>query len=277
MRNFSNNVCKICLSKELEFVEHTAKCSFCGVLLYYPYPDQDKPPEVNFYEWYSLSFEKNINNFRDITLYSTEKSLVKKPIKVLDYGGASGQFALIFKSLFPKADVYIVDIVDESLFDEYKSINKQIKFSEFKEDETKFDIIFLNDVYEHVEDPVALLKNLYSKLTTGGKIFIDTPRQFWIYPFFKLILKPIYNKILKGTVSKSHLQIWSKKSFNMSVALSGLKIKKVDYFSELTMDTSVYLRQMNLDYTILRLFVKFFAYPLIYTFKNKIYAILEKN
>ena len=167
--------------------------------------------------------------------------------------------------------------MDESLFDEYKSINKQIKFSEFKEDETKFDIIFLNDVYEHVEDPVALLKNLCSKLTIGGKIFIDTPRQFWIYPFFKLILKPIYNKILKGTVSKSHLQIWSKKSFNMSVALSGLKIKKVDYFSELTMDTSVYLRQMNLDYTILRLFVKFFATPPIYTFKNKIYAILEKN
>jgi hypothetical protein len=33
--------CKICGSQSLVVFAHTAKCSNCGILLYYPYPDDD--------------------------------------------------------------------------------------------------------------------------------------------------------------------------------------------------------------------------------------------
>ena len=276
MKNFNKNQCKICKSIDLVIVDHTAKCRSCGVLLYYPYPTQKKPPKVDFKLWYGQSFEKNIKNFTNIILYAADKSKVNKELRVLDYGGASGQFALIFKSLFPVSKVYLVDIVDESLFKEFRPMNKQIKFSNFEKDRTKFDLIFLNDVYEHVEDPIQLLSTLRKKLNPSGIIFVDTPKQFWIYPFFNTIFKPIYKKILKGTVSKSHLQIWSNKSFEKSVKLSKLKIKRIDFLSELTMDTDIYLKQMGLDFLLLKLFVRIISQPLIFTFKNKIYAVLEK-
>ncbi len=276
MRNFKNDECKICKSTNLVILDQSAQCLNCKVLLYYPYPKQKKPPKVNFKEWYRISFDKNIKNFLGMILYTTNKSKVNKSLNILDYGGGSGQFALIYNSLFPRSKVHIVDIVNESLFNEFKPLNKQIKYEKFPKDKTKFDIIFLNDVYEHVEDPVNLLTVLRTKLKPAGIIFIDTPRQFWIYPFFKYLFKPIYRKIVKGTVSKSHLQIWSDESFKKSVQLSNLKIQKISYFSELTMDTDLYLQQMGIKFKPIKLIIRLFSRPLVSTFYNKIYCVLEK-
>lgn len=36
-----NLPCKICECTQLQIVAHTAKCTNCGVLLYYPYPISD--------------------------------------------------------------------------------------------------------------------------------------------------------------------------------------------------------------------------------------------
>lgn len=276
MRNFKNDECKICKSNDLFLLDQSAQCLNCKVLLYYPYPKQKKPPKVDLKEWYRISFDKNIKNFLSMIVYATNKSKSNQKLNVLDYGGASGQFALIFNSLFPKSKVYIVDIVNESLFNEFKPLNKQIKYEKFPKDQTKFDIIFLNDVYEHVEDPVHLLSLLRTKLRPAGTIFIDTPRQFWIYPFFKYLFRPIYRKIIRGTVSKSHQQIWSDKSFIKSVQLSNLKIQKISYLSELTMDTDLYLQQMGIKFKPIKLLIRLFSRPLVSTFYNKIYCILKK-
>ena len=37
-----HSTCKICHSKKLEIFAHTAICKNCRVLLYYPYPKDDK-------------------------------------------------------------------------------------------------------------------------------------------------------------------------------------------------------------------------------------------
>lgn len=41
--------------------------------------------------------------------------------------------------------------------------------------ETKYDFINMGEVLEHVEDPIKLLKKLYSLLTENGRLFITTP------------------------------------------------------------------------------------------------------
>ena len=77
-----------------------------------------------------------------------------------------------------KCKVYIVDVSDVALLDEWQSMNHQIKFADFESDKTKFDYIFLNDVFEHLPDPLGTLKILKTKFTEGGRVFINTPRQF---------------------------------------------------------------------------------------------------
>ncbi len=273
------NYCKICKSSKIRQFAHSAKCLNCKVLLYYPYPSESElknAPANDYYSWYNLSFDKNIINFIEMIKFTVNRSNYSKKIKVLDYGGGSGQFALIFKSLFPSAEVFIVDIDDTGLFSQFKSLNNQILFKNFSLDKNKFDYIFLNDVYEHVDDPIKVLKTLKAKLNSEGLIFIDTPKHFWIYPFFQFFSKKIYLKLLQGTVSLSHLQIWSLKSFEISVKKAGMKIDKIKLLSEFTMTPDYYLSNMKFKNKFVINFFTFIFFVIKKTFKNKIFSTLKK-
>jgi len=280
------NSCKICGSSSLSVYAHTAKCGDCGVLLYYPYPKNDfdlvndgEGKEWNregVLQWYSEAAFYNHSNFTNMLRFTMDKSFNSKTeLDILDYGGGGGQFALVCKSHFPRSTVYITDISDEALLEEWKSLNNQISFKEFDRDTRKFDIIFLNDVFEHVSDPTFVLKQLAGKLKSGGKIFVDTPKQFFIYPLTKILAKPIYTKILQGTVSTSHLQIWSKKSFDLIVKESGLRIEKYDEATEYTMPAEFYLKNMNITNPLVKFAGKVFYANAKWLAKNKIIAVLS--
>ena len=280
--------CKICGGSNLSIFAHTAKCNDCEVLLFYPYPKNDaelvsdgegkKWEREGVLQWYSEAAFYNHTNFTNMLRFTMDKSLTRQTqLNILDYGGGGGQFALVCKSHFPQSKVYITDISDEALLDEWKPLNTQIKFTEFDGDQTKFDIIFMNDVFEHVSDPLAVLKQLSGKLRDNGKIFIDTPKQFFIYPVSKIFSKSLYTKILQGTVTTSHLQIWSKKSFDMVIEESGLKIVKYDEATEYTMPADFYLKNMNISNPLIKLAGRLFYANAKLLAKNKIIAVLSSN
>ena len=201
----NSNNCKICNSVKLRKFAHTAKCGDCGVLLNYPYTepredeylsnkkilkgDERSAVQKRSMNWHISSGARNHNNFTQMTLFALNDEDRKKSLKVLDYGGGGGQFSLVLKSLFPKSEVWIVDMNNERLLDEYRPLNKQIKFEEFHASTHKFDVIFLNDVFEHVTFPNEVLSLLRSRLNPKGRIFIDTPCTFWLYPLTKIFFK----------------------------------------------------------------------------------------
>jgi len=279
--------CKICGGADLEIFEHTAHCRGCRVLLYWPYPKSDDEligagekktwPVANALEWYSESSFLNHANFTQMLRFAADESFRGRNLDILDFGGGGGQFALVCKSHFPEASVYITDIFDDALLDEWRAMNIQIPFADFADDERKFDIIFLNDVFEHVSDPKAVLSQLAEKLKPGGRIFIDTPKQFWLYPTSKLSSKSLYAKILRGTVSIYHLQIWSRKAFEMVVAASGLTIEKYRETSEYRMPASFYMRNMGITNPIVKLAGSLFYRNAKYLAKNKIMCVLIKK
>ncbi|MEQ1645602.1 MAG: hypothetical protein ABL959_19285, partial [Pyrinomonadaceae bacterium] len=110
----------------------------------------------------------------------------------------------------------------------------------------------------------------------NGRIFIDTPKQFWLYPATKLTSKLLYTKILRGPVSIYHLQIWSRKAFEIVVAASGLKIEKYHETSEYTMPASFYLRNMGITNPVIKLAGSIFYGKAKYLAKNKIMCVLAK-
>jgi 2-polyprenyl-3-methyl-5-hydroxy-6-metoxy-1,4-benzoquinol methylase len=135
----------------------------------------------------------------------------------------------------------------------------------------------MNDVLEHVSDPRFVLRQLAGKLRAGGKLFIDTPKQFWIYPVTRLVSKPLYAKVLRGTVSTAHLQIWSKKSFELVVRDSGLETRKYEEASEYTMPADYYLKNMGITNPMLRLAGRIFYGTSKWLAKNKILCVLSRQ
>jgi len=282
--------CKLCGFKHITVFIHTARCNNCGALMYYPYPEDnsletDESLELipmykkNWVSWYRRAAKLNHSNFTNMFLFSIEnpENIFSDPIKILDYGGGGGQFAFICKSILPLCEVFIVDINDYAMLDEYEVLNKQIKWKDFQKNTTTFDYIFLNDVFEHVNDPFHTLETLSKKLTKNGKLFIDTPRQFWLYPFLKLIYKPLYAKLLKGTVSTAHLQIWTKKSFFHVINKAGFKVEKYVELNEFTMKADFYLRNIGITNKML-LFVGNLFYKMAKQIaKNKIQSLLVRK
>ena len=123
--------------------------------------------------------------------------------------------------------------------------------------------------WEHSIGCGAVARVLAGKLKMGGKVFIDTPKQFWIYPFAKLVSRALYTKMIKGTVSTAHLQIWSKKSFEMVVSESGLSINKYEELSEYTMPSEFYMNNMGITNPLLRLAGRLFYGNAKWLAKNK--------
>lgn len=281
------NNCKICGSPSLRIFAHTATCGNCGAMLYYPYPADDSQllssgegknwSREQTLNWYSRSSFYNHTNFTNMIRFAMDESYKGKKLDILDYGGGGGQFALVCKSHFPEATVFITDISDDSLLHEWSASNIQIPFRSFLNDDTKFDLIFLNDVFEHVSDPGGVLKQLAGKLKAGGKLFIDTPIQFWIYSVTRLISKSLYTKVLRGTVSTAHLQIWSKKSFDLVVLESGLKISKYEESSEYTMPAHHYMKNMGITNPVLKLAGRVFYGKAKWLAKNKIVCMLSSQ
>jgi 2-polyprenyl-3-methyl-5-hydroxy-6-metoxy-1,4-benzoquinol methylase len=283
----NQNTCKICGGVNLTVFSHTAKCDNCGTLLYYPYPVDDATLVASgtgkewsrqaTLDWYSKSSFHNHDNFTNMIRFAMDATSKGKKLDVLDYGGGGGQFALICKSHFPESTIYITDISDEALLDEWRPLNNQIKFTDFYDNDRKFDYIFLNDVFEHVSDPLGLLKQLSFKLKSGGKLFIDTPKSFWLYPIAKFFSKSLYQKVLRGTVSAAHLQIWTKKSFAFVVQQSNLSIEKYNEISEYTMPPEFYMKNMGIKNPLIKLVGKIFYANAKWLANNKILAVLSSK
>ncbi len=79
-----------------------------------------------------------------------------------------------------------------------------------------FDVITLNHVIEHVEDPVALIRECSRLLRRGGRLVLMTPNmQSLGHKFFK--------QYWRGLEFPRHLKIFSERSLLLCTSLSGFK------------------------------------------------------
>ncbi len=277
--------CKVCGETGLKVFKHTARCSGCGALLFFPYPASEALipngdsafRQKLWLKWYCESGSRNARNFANMIGFALHDCAHDGEFAMLDYGGGGGQFALTALSHFPRASVSITDIDDGALLPQYRAANHQIPYATFSEDPTRFDVIFLNDVFEHVADPIGTLSLLATKLKPGGRLFIDTPKTFWLYPVLRAVWRPLYAKLCEGTVTKSHLQIWTRRSFEHAVAASGLRIARYRETSEFTMPADFYLASMAVKNVAVRLAGRIFYSNARWLAKNKIMAVLDAH
>ena len=92
---------------------------------------------------------------------------------VLDFGCGKGGFLKNLKNNNISKDLYGLELNQVN----NRNINSNgIKcVSHTHELKTKFDYIFLNHVFEHLTDPINVLKNLIKLLKKDGKIIIEIP------------------------------------------------------------------------------------------------------
>jgi ubiquinone/menaquinone biosynthesis C-methylase UbiE len=161
------------------------------------------------------------------------KQFKKKFLRVLEVGGGFGLFSLNFKVNFPNVKIHITDkssteisivankiflerFKTKAIFDFELDIQKKTRYAD-----ESFDLVFVLDVLEHVDNPSQAIDEILRILKKKGILFISVPLEGgflkvirWIYSYFELINKnPHWEGLIKN--EKEFNSLLTQKNLNI--------------------------------------------------------------
>jgi 2-polyprenyl-3-methyl-5-hydroxy-6-metoxy-1,4-benzoquinol methylase len=153
------------------------------------------------------------------------KQLNSPTIKVLDVGGGFGWLSTVIKQIDPRIkETQIIDINRQA--GDLARANGHKYFEGKLEDfasETRYDLILMLNLIEHVKDPMRLLCIASALLNEDGIILIKTPNTV------SLDARLFRKKYWGGLHCPRHWIIFSESGFRLMLRKTDLKIEQLEY------------------------------------------------
>jgi 2-polyprenyl-3-methyl-5-hydroxy-6-metoxy-1,4-benzoquinol methylase len=172
----------------------------------------------------SLNKKKNfcMENFKNYfdEFYAIQNLFEKKPnkVKILEFGSGWGFWSNLGQSL--NFNNYVHELSQTRV--KYQKKLKIIK--DINKCKLKFDLIYSDQVFEHIINPLETLKTLKKLLKKNGYILLRFPNSY----FFKL--KLLYSYLPKNDQAHplEHINLYNRKSFKVMANMLNLKIVNFD-------------------------------------------------
>lgn len=146
---------------------------------------------------------------------------------VLDIGCGQGSFAKQIKDQY-QAETWGIEYMPSHGENAQKVLDKVFIGSceDLIDDlpDNYFDVIYFNDVLEHLVDPYLVLKKLKIKLTSNGKIISSIPNIRYHNTLRMLLVDKEWKYEESGVMDHTHLRFFTKKSIKRMYEESGYKI-----------------------------------------------------
>jgi 2-polyprenyl-3-methyl-5-hydroxy-6-metoxy-1,4-benzoquinol methylase len=147
--------------------------------------------------------------------------------KILDIGCGNGAFSSLVKEK-NNAEVWGIELMEEEAKVALNVLDKVfIGACENHLDalpEQYFDVIYLNDVLEHLVDPYSVLESLKSKLAPNGVVISSIPNVRFFRTFSKVFFSKDWKYEDHGVMDKTHLRFFTGKSIKRMYDESGYSI-----------------------------------------------------
>lgn len=134
---------------------------------------------------------------------------------VLDVGCADGSFAKSIKDI-SGAEVWGVEYMPDEAKKASSKIDKvltgAIEDCIEKLPDNYFDVIYFNDVLEHLVDPYKVLDKMKFKLSKDGITISSIPNMRYHRALKELVINKDWKYAEHGTLDKTHLRFFTKKS-----------------------------------------------------------------
>lgn len=193
---------------------------------------------------------------------------VKKNDQVMELGCGPGNFLMRLKSLTNK--LFGTEFNPEAARGAAEKGIKIIEDRELNFFKDKFDLVFSFHVLEHVNDPVAFMKQAISLVKPGGKICISVPNQDGP---IRYIVPCVSN------MPPHHATHWHKKTFEILAQKMGLKITRFVCEPLISRDSYYYsVHWVNYKFqrkTLLGRFLNRFARFLLSIFFNLAFGLFK--
>jgi len=289
--------CILCGAKELKFLFYgedknfnlpgkfpIVECEECGLISlgvsinskdasshyppeYYSFKDLDTNSQKfrTKLEMYNCYFNKKNKNWMKRIFLSPlipfiRGTVIEKGKKLLDVGCGSGQFLYEMKQFNIKGQGLEPGDFNEEQNHKYGLNIKKKNLLEVKYPKESFDLITMNHVLEHVENPTKNIKEVYRILKRGGNFIIAVPNKRSLAYF--LLKKDWYQ-----LDTPRHVNNFSDELLKKNLEKEGFKIDKVRYNSRPTQFTISFLYLLSINpkrHSLLRGALNLFFLPLTY-------------
>jgi 2-polyprenyl-3-methyl-5-hydroxy-6-metoxy-1,4-benzoquinol methylase len=146
---------------------------------------------------------------------------------VLDVGCGQGIFAKKIKDIY-KTETWGIEYMTSHAEEAKKNLDKVFagECEKFLDDlpNDYFDVIYFNDVLEHLIDPYMVLNKMKEKLTDKGRIISSIPNIRYHSALKMLILKKEWMYKESGVMDHTHIRFFTKKSIKRMYENLGFKI-----------------------------------------------------
>lgn len=163
--------CPACSHNLFSYITGIQKCEFCGLGL------TVKTPLQNYKQYHrDNQYHENESLFRDIFLKRLQIiNKLKKPGRILEIGSSIGVMLKLFKDsgwevLGIEPSKKACEIANQRGI---KTINSS--FEKASLIKSSFDIVILNHVLEHLDNPKQILDKCHQVLAKNGIVFVDVP------------------------------------------------------------------------------------------------------
>lgn len=218
---FSYVLCSACHSLSIENIPPNLEELYAK----YPglkHPQRKKSLLRNFLRHYMIThsnyfarkLSNNLASFDDLRLRALYNCQISVNSHILDVGAGSGWFVYELHELGFKNAIGIEPVLNEDVsFQNGAKLYKKT-ISDLNQ---KFDFISFHHSFEHLENPVEVLKKTASLLTQDGMCLIRLPNiESWSFRFFK--------EDWSGIHAPYHLFLPSKRGMEILCEQSGFKI-----------------------------------------------------
>lgn len=147
--------------------------------------------------------------------------------RIIDIGCGSGVFGRAIQNK-QNAEVWGLELMPKEAREAEKHLDKV--FSGPVEDYLEalpkdfFDVIYLNDVLEHLVDPYKVLKSLKNNLTPNGVVISSIPNIRYHNALIKLLVKKDWEYEEFGVMDHTHLRFFTGKSIRRMYEDLGYKV-----------------------------------------------------
>lgn len=172
-------------------------------------------------------YENKPSGYYDNVREEMLKYLPEGANKILDVGCGNGAFASLVKQK-NNAEVWGIELMEEegkiaeTVLDKVLIGNCEIYLKGLPE--KYFDVIYFNDILEHLSDPYSVLEILKSKLSSNGVVVSSIPNVRFYRSFSKVVFGKDWKYDEFGIMDKTHLRFFTGKSIRRMYEDLGYKV-----------------------------------------------------
>lgn len=147
--------------------------------------------------------------------------------KVLEVGCATGYMGVRLR----KQGNYVVGLdISKKDIQKAKKVLDRAYVVDLESDDlpkmgTKFDLILITEVIEHLFDPDTVLKKILTVLKPNGEVLISTLNFLHLYNRYRM-LKGKFEYVEETIVNKSHIHFFTYSTLNKMLSSLGLRVVK---------------------------------------------------